>query len=88
MLQLNPEQNVFAVNGVNTGGPAGLIGTILVAYDDGSSESYITDGTWKSFNGLPGGFELPATDDDSWASATISGKYGIAPWGAITVPRA
>ncbi|KAK0188341.1 lectin [Armillaria mellea] len=86
--QLNPDENVFAVNGVNTGGPAGVIGTILVAYNDGSSVSYVTDSTWKSFVGVPSGFELPATNDDTWAAATISGKYGVSPWGAITVPRA
>ncbi|KAK0486835.1 lectin [Armillaria luteobubalina] len=86
--QLNPDENVFAVNGVNTGGPAGVIGTILVAYNDGTSVSYITDSTWKSFVGVPSGFELPATNDDTWAAATISGKYGVSPWGAITVPRA
>ncbi|KAK0432656.1 lectin [Armillaria borealis] len=86
--QLNPDENVFAVNGVNTGGPAGVIGTILVAYNDGTSVSYVTDGTWKSFVGVPSGFELPATNDDTWAAATISGKYGVSPWGAITVPRA
>ncbi|KAK0202315.1 lectin [Desarmillaria ectypa] len=86
--QLNPDENVFAVNGVNTGGPAGVIGTILVAYTDSTSVSYITDNTWKSFVGVPSGFELPATNDDSWDDATISGKYGVSPWGAITVPRA
>ncbi len=41
--QLNPDQNVFAVNGVNTGGPAGVIGTILVAYNEGTSVPYVTD---------------------------------------------
>ncbi|KAK0224437.1 lectin, partial [Armillaria nabsnona] len=69
--QLNLDENVFAVNGVNTRGPAGVIGMILVAYND-----------------VPSGFELPATNDDTWAAATISGKYGVSPWGAITVPRA
>ncbi len=79
---------MFAVNGVNTGGPAGAIGTILVAYNEGTSVSYVTDNTCKSFVGVPSGFELPATNDDTWADATISGKYGVSPWGAITVPRA
>ncbi|KAK0432665.1 lectin [Armillaria borealis] len=88
MPQLNPDENVFAVNGINTGGPAGVIGTILVAYNDGTSLSYVTDSTWKSFVGVPSGFELPVTNDDSWAAATTSGKYGVSPWGTITVPRA
>ncbi len=87
--QLNPDQNVFAVNGVNTGGPAGVIGTILVAYNEGIGPlRHRYDNTCKSFVGVPSGFELPATNDDTWADVTISGKYGVSPWGAITAPRA
>ncbi|PBK78494.1 lectin [Armillaria solidipes] len=86
--QLDPDQNVFAVDGANTGGPAGVIATILVAYDDGTSFSYVTDTTWKAFTSVPTGFELPAFDDSTWSYATIVGKYGGAPWGAITVPTA
>ncbi|KAK0224431.1 hypothetical protein EDD85DRAFT_755433, partial [Armillaria nabsnona] len=55
--QLNPNENVFAVNGVNTGGPAGVIGTILVAYNDGTSVSYVADNTWKLFVDVLSGFE-------------------------------
>ncbi|KAK0497086.1 lectin [Armillaria luteobubalina] len=86
--QLDPDQNVFAVDGENTGGPAGVIATILVAYNDGTSASYVTDTTWKASTSLPTGFQLPATDDSTWADAAIVGKYGSAPWGAITVPAA
>ncbi|KAG7443901.1 lectin [Guyanagaster necrorhizus] len=88
--QLDPDENVFAVNGTNVapGGPAGVIGTILVAYSDGTSASYITDNTWKAFIGVPSGFELPATDDDAWSDATVVAKYGGSPWGDITVPTA
>ncbi|KAG7448134.1 lectin [Guyanagaster necrorhizus] len=86
--QLDPDQNVFAVDGQNTGGPAGVIATILVAYNDGTSVSYVTDTTWKTTTDLPTGFQLPATDDSTWSDATIVGQYGSAPWGAITVPDA
>ncbi|KAK0463801.1 lectin [Desarmillaria tabescens] len=86
--QLDPNQNVFAVDGENTGGPAGVIATILVAYNDGTSASYVTDTTWKASTSLPTGFQLPATDDSTWSGATVVGKYGDAPWGAITVPTA
>lgn len=65
-----------------------MIGTILVAYNEGTSVSYITDSTCKSFIGVLSGFELLAMNDDTWADATNSGKYGVSPWGAITVPRA
>lgn len=60
---------------------------ILMAYNEGTV-SYITDNTCKLFNGVPSRFELPVTNDDTWANATMSGKYGVTPWGVITVPRA
>ncbi|KAK0228843.1 lectin [Armillaria fumosa] len=85
---LSAYQNVFAVDGLNLDGPAGLIATILVAYGDGTSSSYVTDTTWKTSISVPAGFELPAFDDSTWSNATIKGRYGSAPWGAITVPTA
>ncbi|KAK0239800.1 lectin [Armillaria nabsnona] len=86
--QLDPIRNVFAVDGENTGGPAGVIATILVAYNDGTSASYVTDTTWKTSTSLPTGFELPGADDSTWSYARIVGKYGSATWGATTVPAA
>ncbi|PBK78496.1 hypothetical protein ARMSODRAFT_1078037 [Armillaria solidipes] len=80
------DRNVFAVDGENTGGPAGVIATILMAYNDGTSVSYVTDTTWKTFTGLPTDFQLPATDDSTWRDATIVGKYGGL--GEVTVPAA
>ncbi|KAK0239822.1 lectin [Armillaria nabsnona] len=85
MPQLDPDQNVFAVDGANTGGSAGVIATILVMYNNRTSVSYVTDTTWKAFTSVPTGFELPAFNDSTWSYATIVGKYGGAPWGAITV---
>ncbi|SJL00728.1 uncharacterized protein ARMOST_04042 [Armillaria ostoyae] len=84
--RLSADQNVFAVDGENTGGPAGVIATILMAYNDGTSVSYVTDTTRKTFTGLPTDFQLPATDDSTWRDATIVGKYGGP--GEVTVPAA
>ncbi|KAK0441865.1 lectin [Armillaria borealis] len=78
--------NVFAVDGENTGGPAGVIATILMVYNDGTSVSYVTDTTWKTFTGLPTDFQHPTTDDNTWRDATIVGKYGGP--GEVTVPAA
>jgi hypothetical protein len=40
----------------------------------------ISDATWKATANIPIGFELPSTSDASWAGASSSGVYGIAPW--------
>ncbi len=85
---LNPTENVFAVDATNTGGPASLIAIILIAYDDGTTETFITDSTWKAFTSIPAGFEVPDFDDSAWQSATDLGPYGTLPWGNVVIPRA
>ncbi|KAK0495925.1 lectin, partial [Armillaria luteobubalina] len=86
--ELHPDRNVFALDGENTGGPAAAIATILVAYNDGTSTSHVTDSSWKAFEGLPDGFQSPRNDDSEWSDATVLGKYGVGPWGTVTVPPA
>ncbi len=58
---------------------------LFMAYNNDISVSYVTDSTWKSFVGFPSRFELPETNDGTWADAMISGKYGVSPGGAMTV---
>ena len=89
---LNPDSNLFAVEATNiltTPNPAGVIATLLIAYNDGTTETYVTDPTWKTLPGtLPSGFQLPSTDDSDWDPATDEGPYGVSPWGQVTVPAA
>lgn len=89
---LAAKSNVFAVLGTNTAtvpNPAGLIATILITYSDGTSETFITDTTWRTFVGAPpSNFTEPAIDDSTWSSAIVVGKYGDLPWGDVTVPLA
>ncbi|KAG7442363.1 uncharacterized protein BT62DRAFT_936217, partial [Guyanagaster necrorhizus] len=59
---------------------------VLVAYDDGTSETYYTDDSWKTLDETtPAGFEDTDLDDSSWISATewVNGKANL-----VTVPRA
>lgn len=81
--------NVFAVNAANVppGGPAGLIATIRVAYDDGTSGTFITDTTWNTLVATPpAGFEQPQFDDSAWPAVVNEGRYGVSPWGNTVVP--
>lgn len=88
IIELDPYENVFAVDVVNGGGPAAFIAMILLAFSDGTSATFVTDNTWKAFTGIQIGFEEPDFDDSTWPAATVLGPYGIAPWGDIVVPLA
>ncbi|KAG7442377.1 uncharacterized protein BT62DRAFT_936234 [Guyanagaster necrorhizus] len=59
---------------------------VLVAYDDGTSETYYTDDSWKTLDETtPAGFEDMDLDDSPWISATewVNGEANL-----VTVPRA
>ncbi|KAJ7108127.1 bacterial alpha-L-rhamnosidase-domain-containing protein [Mycena epipterygia] len=82
-VSLNASANLFAVRATNVGtddNPAGLIVAICILYSDGSIDFLSSDTTWKVATNIPAGFELPSTDDSSWATATSLGAYGVAPW--------
>ncbi|KAK0492241.1 lectin [Armillaria luteobubalina] len=80
--------NVIAVDGASTqaNGKVSLAASALIAYNDGTSEVYLTDGSWKTLNGPPpAGFEVPWADDSDWYGATMSGRtVGT----GVTVPYA
>ncbi|KAJ7184334.1 lectin [Mycena filopes] len=85
-VPLRPCLNVFAVTGVNAGGPAGLLATIQITYSDGSTSTIVSDTTWRYSINVPSGYEQLSFDDNSWAPAIAEGAYGVAPWGQIAIP--
>ncbi|KAJ7243386.1 hypothetical protein B0H12DRAFT_1236424 [Mycena haematopus] len=85
-VALQPCLNVFAVTGVNTGGPAGLLAAIQITYSDGSTSTIVSDTTWRASTTVPTGYEQLSFDDNSWTPAITQGAYGIAPWGQISIP--
>ncbi|KAJ6488505.1 lectin, partial [Mycena vitilis] len=85
-VALRPCLNVFTVTGVNSGGPAGLLAAIEVTYSDGTTDTIVSDTTWRAFNSVPDGYEQLSFDDNSWTPAIPEGKHGVAPWGQITIP--
>lgn len=80
---------VIAVDGVNTGGPAGLIAHISL--NDGmcgSTSVYITDSSWKYSLTVPTGFQQPFYNDREWPYAIVEGPYGMQPWGDVPTVNA
>ncbi|KAJ7764357.1 hypothetical protein B0H16DRAFT_1799871 [Mycena metata] len=87
-VDLLPSFNVFAVNASTTGSGAdsgGLLATILLTYTDGSTDTLVTDSSWRAKSGLPLGWETLAFDDTAWPVATVVGSYGVAPWDNVLV---
>ncbi|TYL49819.1 Bacterial alpha-L-rhamnosidase [Nocardioides sp. BGMRC 2183] len=92
-VDLEAERNVFAVRTTNTAessganSPAGLLATIRVRYDDGTTEDVVTDTDWVAAKSVPDGFEAPDFDDSDWANAVVQAAYGSGPWGTGAKPQ-
>ncbi|PBK60143.1 hypothetical protein ARMSODRAFT_735185 [Armillaria solidipes] len=87
--QLDPDVNVVAVDGANARADSRvyLAAGVLMAYNDGTSETYYTDASWKTLSALPPtGFEQPDADDSEWVASTLwaGGPVG----NGATVPNA
>ncbi|KAK0477345.1 lectin [Armillaria novae-zelandiae] len=87
---LEPEgHNVFAIAVNNTGGAGGLIPAIRVDYSDGTTQTIVTDTTWKTIKATPpGGWTSPNFNDSAWISASSEGPTGKTPWGMPPLPPA
>ncbi|KAJ7494205.1 hypothetical protein FB451DRAFT_992115, partial [Mycena latifolia] len=72
---LLPSFNVFAVNASTSGTRGGLLATILLTYTDGTTDTLLSDGTWRANKGLPVGFEQLSFDDTVWPGATVVAAY-------------
>ncbi|HEY1789465.1 MAG TPA: family 78 glycoside hydrolase catalytic domain, partial [Verrucomicrobiae bacterium] len=80
---LVPGTNVLAVAVVNTGtspNPAGLIGSFDLAYSNGQTNSFQTDGSWVAANQLYSNWNQTNFNASGWPNAVALGTYGIAPW--------
>ncbi|KAK0489177.1 lectin [Armillaria novae-zelandiae] len=88
---LNPDsKNVFAIGVSNTAeGSAGLIATILVDYTDGTTDTIVSNSTWKTLKSVaPGGWTSPSFDDSAWTAADVEGSSTASPWGSPALPPA
>ena len=70
--------NVYAIHGVDTGGPSAIIASI----DDGCGATTITGPNWKCTSDDPGaGWHDQGFDDTAWTVAISGGINGASPWG-------
>ncbi|KAK0492278.1 hypothetical protein EDD18DRAFT_1413548, partial [Armillaria luteobubalina] len=87
---LEPEgHNVFAIAGNNIGGPAGLIAAIRVDYSDGTTQTIVTDMTWRTIKATPpGGWTSPSFNESAWIAASSEGPTAGTDWGMPPLPPA
>jgi alpha-L-rhamnosidase len=76
---LRTGSNTVAISATNTtASPAGVIAKL---------GAIVTDGSWKSAQTAPAGWEQPAFVDTSWAAGKSLAAYGSGPWGSqVLVP--
>jgi len=74
---------IAAVNGGTAPNPAGLLGSLDLTYSNGQTNSFQTDGTWKSANQLFSDWNLTNFAASGWSNAMVLGPYGIGPWNSF-----
>lgn len=84
---LRPGRNVVAIRAANEGAepnPAGLVGRILVLFEDPTPPVAIPiDTTWRVSPDAPDGWKTSRFDDAKWPRAKALAPLGSTPWGRI-----
>jgi len=75
--------NIFAIKATNTGGQAGVLGKIMILFEDGEQLTLITDRHWKASAQVEEGWEEPGFQDADWMEALELGDFRTAPWGVL-----
>jgi len=78
-------KNIITLRCRNEGGPAGMIGELVVKYKDGSTQKVATDKSWLSASEPSDGWQKLDFDDKAWKPAHVIGKLGIAPWSSVSL---
>ena len=74
---------VAVVNGGSNPNPAGLIGSLDLAYSNGQTNTLKTDSTWLSANQLFANWNQTNFVATGWSNAMVLGTYGMAPWNSF-----
>jgi len=76
-------KNLFAVRAVNQGGIAGLLLESRIRLASGKLVRVLTDGTWKTAEKAPDGWQKLDFDDKTWGKPNVGGKPPVSPWGNV-----
>ncbi|KAJ6557541.1 hypothetical protein B0H19DRAFT_1070190 [Mycena capillaripes] len=84
-VDLQPSLNVFAATSFSASVPnAALVAAIRVTYDDFTTDTIVTDTSWRTSPWVAG-FEQLSFDDTAWPTAIVKVAYPGAPYGVMDV---
>ena len=83
---LKPGNNQLAVSAINVGdnaNPAGLIGKLIIRFNQGDPLVLKIDETWKSTPDALTDWKTCKLDTGKWKAAAVIGKHGDPPWNKL-----
>jgi hypothetical protein len=80
-------RNVIAVEALNEGGSAGLIGRLHVSLKNGRTLQMFSDANWLCSKDPAEGWQEPGFSAGSWKPAVVIGRLGDGPWGGYHAAR-
>ncbi len=80
---LQPGKNALAVAATNEGGPAGVLGKLVVEFETGDPLIVVTNRQWRCALSEQEGWQRPDFDDSSWEEVREVGNFGVPPWGSV-----
>ncbi|KAJ7836032.1 hypothetical protein B0H14DRAFT_2514212 [Mycena olivaceomarginata] len=86
---LRSGENMFAVTatgGSKSSTPGGLLIAIQITYNDGSTDTVVSDTHWLALTSVPDGYQNLTFGDGSWPAAVDESPYANSAWGPITIP--
>ncbi|KAJ7883359.1 hypothetical protein B0H13DRAFT_2344110 [Mycena leptocephala] len=86
---LLPSYNVFAVAAsttLPTQTPPAFIATIYLTYSDGTTDTLVTDTSWRAMSPFPVDFAQLTLDDTTWPVATVVSMNPDLPFGSVFIP--
>ena len=81
---LNSGKNIIAIKADNTrGNVCGLLFSLKVEFEDGSSKMINSDKSWITFTQKESGWKQLKFADNSWGKVRVIEKYGGFQWGKV-----
>ncbi|MFA0753907.1 MAG: hypothetical protein IMHGJWDQ_001686 [Candidatus Fervidibacter sp.] len=77
-------KNVLAVAATNEGGPAGILGKLVVEFEAGEPLIIVTDRQWRCARNEQPHWHQPHFDDSGFQEAQELGRFGVPPWGSVS----
>jgi hypothetical protein len=81
--RLQAGRNVIAVSAVNPAGPGGWIAKLGLEFQDGRSQTVVTDPTWKTATAEQPDWFAVDFGDGAWSAAVKMADWGGKPWSNV-----